>query len=104
MTEIALWKPIEDVVGLENLPEAKPLTLLGIQPRLLQEPFTGNATDADSCLQQITSACGDSLRDIVKRCLEMDAKSKPESDTPMGLQKATELDLVKKLEHIAEAI
>ncbi|OSS51659.1 hypothetical protein B5807_03136 [Epicoccum nigrum] len=104
MTEIALWKPIEDVVGLENLPEAKPLMLLGIQPRLLQEPFTGNATDADSCLQQIASACGDSLRDIVERCLEMDAKSKPESDTPMGLQKATELDLVKKLEHIAEAI
>jgi hypothetical protein len=104
MTEIALWEPIEDVIGLDNLPEAKPSTLRGIQLRLLQKPLIGNATDADSCLQRIASACGDSLRDIVERCLEMDAESKPESDTPLGLQKATELDLVKKLEYIAEAI
>jgi hypothetical protein len=27
MTEIALWKPIKDVVGLENLLKAKPLIL-----------------------------------------------------------------------------
>ncbi|RYO43033.1 hypothetical protein AA0111_g5 [Alternaria arborescens] len=104
MTEIALWKPIEDVVGLENLPKAKPPTLRGIQLRLLQNPLTRNATDAESCLQQVASACGDSLRNIVERCLVMDAESKSESDTPSGLQDTTELDLVKKLEHIAEAI
>jgi hypothetical protein len=104
MTEIALWKPIEDVVGLENLSKAKPPTLRGIQFRLLQKPLTRNATDAESCLQQIASACGDLLCDIVERCLEMDAEPKPESDTALGRQKATELDLVKKLEHIAEAI
>jgi serine/threonine protein kinase len=96
MTEIALSKPIEDVVGLENLRKAKPSTLRGIQLRLLQDPLTGNASDAESCLQQIASACGDSLRDIVERCLEMDVKPKPESDTV--------LELVEKLEYIAEAI
>ena len=91
-------------MGLENLSKAKPPTLRGIQLRLLQKPLTRNATDAESCLQQIASACGDSLRNIVERCLDMDAESKPKSDNPLGLQKATELDLVKKLEHIAEAI
>jgi hypothetical protein len=104
MTEIALWKPIEDIIGLENLPKAKPSTLRGIQLRLLQKPLTGNATDAECCLQQIASACGDSLRDIVESCLQMDAKPKPESDTLLGLPKATGLDLVEKLEYISEAI
>jgi hypothetical protein len=104
MTEIALWKPIEDVVGLKNFPKAKPPTLRGIQLQLLQKPLTGDTTDADSCLQQIASACGDSLRNIVERCLDMDAEFKSESENPLGLQKATELDLVKKLEHIAEAV
>jgi hypothetical protein len=104
MTEIALWKPIEGVIGLENLPKAKPPTLRGIQSRLLQKPLPGNATDAEACLQQIASACGDSLRDIVERCLQMDATPKPESDTPLGLPQATGLDLVEKLEHIAETV
>lgn len=105
MIEIALWKRIEDIVGLENLPKAKPSTLRGIQLRLLEKPLTGNAADTESCLQQVASACSDSLRDVVERCLEMDAESKPEqSGTTLGLQNATELDLVKKLERVAEAL
>jgi hypothetical protein len=105
MTEIALWKPIEDVVGLEDLPSTKPLALRGIQLRLLENSLTGNAAETESCLQQVASACGDSLRDIIQRCLERDAESKPEySNTTLGLQKATGLDLVKKLEHVAKAV
>jgi hypothetical protein len=104
MTEIALWKPIEDVVGLENLPKAKPSMLRGIQLQFLQKPLTRNATNAESCLQQIASACGNSLRDIIEHCLDIDAEPKPQSDAPLGLQKAAGLDLLKKLEHIAEAV
>jgi hypothetical protein len=105
MTEIALWKRIEDVVRLEDLPNAKPPALRGTQLRLLEKTLMGNAADTESCLQQVASACGDSLRDVLQRCLEMDAESKPEySSTTLGLQKATGLDLVKKLEHIAKAV
>jgi hypothetical protein len=105
MTEIALWKRIEDVVGLGDLPNAKPRALRGIQLQLLEKTLTANAADTESCLQQVASACGDSLRDVIQRCLEMDAESKPEySSTTLGLQKANELDLVKKLEHVAKAV
>jgi hypothetical protein len=105
MTEIALWKRIEDVVGLGDLPNAKPPALQGIQLRLLEKTLTRNAADTKSCLQQIASACGDSLCDVTQRCLEMDAESRPEySSTTLGLQKANELDLVKKLEHVANAV
>jgi hypothetical protein len=40
MIEIALWKHIEDVVGLENLPRVKPSTLREVQPWLLEKPST----------------------------------------------------------------
>ena len=64
-----------------------------------------DAADTESYLQQVASACGDSFRDIVKYYLEMDAESRPEdSGTASRLENATELDLVEKLEHVAEAV
>lgn len=101
MTEIALWKPVEEVIGLENLRRAKPSTLRRIQPKLLKKSSTGRA---GSCLQRIASACGDSLCDIVECYLDQDTESRPESDTPLKQQKATGLGLVEKLEQICEII
>jgi hypothetical protein len=105
MVEIALWRRIEDVVGLQDLRKAKPSALQGIQLRLLEKRLTGDASDTESCLQQVASACGDSFRDVVGHCLAMDGIFKPEdSGFSLGLQKATELDLVKKLEQLAEIV
>ena len=116
MIEIALWKHVEDVVGLENLPKVKPSALREIQPWLLGRPLTQNAglppipVDAGLCLQLVASACGDSFRDVVKRCLEIDAVEEPmylgEPGTTiaMRLQRVTEWDIVKRLEHIASSV
>ncbi|PSN61902.1 hypothetical protein BS50DRAFT_624691 [Corynespora cassiicola Philippines] len=105
LTEIALWKRIEDVLGLENLSKVKPLTLRGIRSQLLKQPSTVNAKSEESCLQRVASSCGDTLRDVVERCLTMDIESKPEYSSPaLGPKKILVLDLVKKLEHIAKAV
>lgn len=105
MTEIALWKRIEDVLRLEDLPKAKPLTLQGIPGQLLERSFTENDIDTESCMQQIASACGDSLRNAVEHCLTMDTELKLEfSSSASRPPDTTVLDLAKKLEHVAETI
>jgi hypothetical protein len=116
MIEIALWKHIEDVVGLENLPRVKPSTLREVQPWLLGKPSTRKAglppiaADAGQCLQLVASACGDSFRAIVERCLETDAieqpvyLGEPEAAIAMRLQRVTESDIVKGLEYIASSV
>ncbi|USP79752.1 hypothetical protein yc1106_07026 [Curvularia clavata] len=101
MTEIALWKPIEEVIGIENLVKAKPSTLRRIQPRLLKKPSKGSA---GSCLQRIASACGDSLCGIVECYLDQDTEPMPESDTPLKQQKLTELDLRSRVMEFLRAV
>jgi hypothetical protein len=116
MIEIALWKLVEDVTGLKNLPKAKPSALRGIQPWLLGKPSTQDSglppipVGAGLCLQLVASACGDSFRDVVKSCLEMDTVEEPiylgepGAAIAMRLQRATESDIVKGLEHIASSV
>ncbi|KAK0301692.1 hypothetical protein LTR01_009211 [Friedmanniomyces endolithicus] len=114
MIEVALWKRFKDVVRLEDFAETKPSTLREIQPWLLRLPlYTGFSvipTEAGNCLQQVSSACGDSFRNIIERCLRMDATEKPEyseeqeAAIALRVQRVTEEDIVKELERIASSV
>lgn len=76
--EIALWMRIEDIVGFENISKVKPSALQAMQSWLLGRPQIGTAPspptslDAEPCLQQVASACGDTFRNVVEHCLEAD--------------------------------
>jgi hypothetical protein len=114
--EIATWKRIETVLGLQNLSETKPSALIGIkswlQGDLTQESpaLPPMPAETESCLQQVASACGDSVRIAVERCLSMDALERPEyigepeTDIALRLQRLTEMHIVKKLEQIAKVV
>lgn len=105
MIEIALWRRIEDVLGLVNVPKTKPSELRAIQPRLLRTEAAGPPGGMEPCLCLIASACGDSLRDIVERCLGRDARGEPELPS-IGVESryAMGLDTVERLEQIAAAL
>lgn len=114
--EIALWMRIEDIVGFENLSKAKPSALQEMQSWVLGRPQIGTAappptpTDAEPCLQQVASACGDTFRNIVEHCLEADNiertrySEEQETVVALRLQMITENDVVQKLEYIAGAL
>jgi len=114
MIEVALWKRIEDLVPLEDLAKAKPSVLREIQPWLLGMPFGTrfplSITESRSCLQQVAFACGDPFRDIVEQCLRMDAVECPEylgekeAVIALRVQRATEQDIVKKLDRITSLV
>lgn len=115
MIEVALWKRIEDLVPLEDLAKAKPSVLRQIQPWLLGMPlgttrFPLSITESRSCLQQVAFSCGDSFRDVVEQCLRMDAVECPEylgekeEAIALRVQRATEQDIVKKLDRIASLV
>lgn len=97
MTEIALWKRIEDIVGIGDLGTTKPSKLQEVQLQLLKGPPSKEILlDTESCLEQISSACGDSICEIIKSCLEVGTTLEP--------QNASGLDLVKKLESISKVV
>lgn len=109
--EIALWKRVEDIVGLEHLSKAKPRSLREMQSWLLgKSALPPNIAETGPCLQQVASACGDAFRNVVEHCLEADTAEKPvylgeqETAIALRLQKVTEQDIVKKLEHIARVL
>lgn len=109
--EIALWKRVEDIVGLEDLSKAKPRALREMQSWLLgKSALPPKVAETGPCLQQVASACGDAFRNVIEHCLEADTVEKPEylgeqeTAISLRLQKVTEQDIVKKLEHIAEAL
>jgi len=109
--EIALWKCVEDIVGLEDLSKAKPRALRETQSWLLgKSALPPKVAETGPCLQQVASACGDAFRNVIERCLEADTVEKPEylgeqeTAIALRLQKVTEQDIVKNLEHIAEAL
>lgn len=109
--EIALWKHIENIVGLDDLLKAKPRALQEMQSWLLgKSALPPKVAETGPCLQQIASACGDAFRNVIERCLEADTVEKPEylgepeTAISLRLQKVTEQDIVKELEHIAEVL
>ncbi|USP81395.1 hypothetical protein yc1106_08669 [Curvularia clavata] len=105
MTEIALWRRLEDILGLENLPKTKPSQLRAIQSQLLRTEAAWHAGVTEPCLSQIASACGDFLRDTVELFLGKDAHGKPElSGVSVESPSAIGLDTVERLEQIAAAL
>ncbi|KAI1086175.1 prion-inhibition and propagation-domain-containing protein [Rostrohypoxylon terebratum] len=79
LIEIALWSSIEDIVGIKDLRDARPMDLKGIAGKLLGLSETdGKATnDTPVPIEEAASECGDSYRNIVERCLEADEVEKP---------------------------
>ncbi|KAL8856215.1 MAG: hypothetical protein Q9178_007180 [Gyalolechia marmorata] len=109
--EIALWKRVEDIVGLQDLSRAKPRALREMQSWLLgKSALPRNKAETGPCLQQVASACGNAFRNVVECCLEADTIEKPKypgeqgTATALRLQEVTEQDIVKKLEYIAGAL
>ncbi|KAL8938603.1 MAG: hypothetical protein Q9211_003128 [Gyalolechia sp. 1 TL-2023] len=111
IVEIALWNPVEDIVGLQDLRKAKPRALREVRSWLLgKSALPTELAKTGPCLQQVASACGDTVRNIVELCLEADSVEKPEyvgeqeTAAALRLQKMTEQGIVKKLEYIAEML
>ena len=61
LLEIAYWKPIDAIMGIENLAGAKPGVVLGVRKRLIdeREPF----------LRYVKSHLGNTVQAVVKSCL-----------------------------------
>lgn len=61
LLEIAYWRPIDAIMGIENLAGAKPGVVLGVRQRLLdkEEPF----------LRDVKSHLGNTVEAVVKSCL-----------------------------------
>ncbi|KAL8831577.1 MAG: hypothetical protein Q9191_000786 [Dirinaria sp. TL-2023a] len=110
LLEIALWKRVEVLVGL-NLSEAKPTSLLQVRSWLLgKSNLLPDAADLRPCLYQVGSACGDAFSQVVKLCFEaVDTEEtewlgEDETSIDLRLQRMVEQDVVKKLERIAEVL
>ncbi|EMD89535.1 hypothetical protein COCC4DRAFT_68577 [Bipolaris maydis ATCC 48331] len=104
MVEIALWRPIEDVIGLESLSKARPPMLQKTQQQLLRSRFKVDTVNSEFLLPQISAACGHSLCKIIEHCLNMDIESQLGSNASLQIEQVTDLNFVQKLERIAEEI
>lgn len=62
LLEIAYWKPIDAIVGIENLARAKPGVVFGVRTRLLdgKEPF----------LRHVRSHLGNTVEAVIRSCLQ----------------------------------
>ncbi|KAG9230614.1 hypothetical protein BJ875DRAFT_149772, partial [Amylocarpus encephaloides] len=100
LIEIANWKRIEDIMGIEVLMEAKPHILSTLRSRLLE---TRKVLMTDSNF-------GDSFRATVEICLRVDEVEKPiyigESDMSISirLQRMFAENIIGKLRTIEEAL
>src|SRR5882757_6939179 len=62
LLEIAYWKPIDQVLGIPNLHEARPSTTIKVRSRLLDEK--------EGYLKHVRSHLGNTVQGVVKACLE----------------------------------
>ncbi|KAI0376134.1 hypothetical protein F5Y04DRAFT_293172 [Hypomontagnella monticulosa] len=79
LIEIAMWQPIEVILGIENLAEMKQGELRGVHGRLLggsARIYGAESRDTDY-LANIANDCGMAYRDIVEICLEADNVERP---------------------------
>ncbi|KAK0304463.1 hypothetical protein LTR82_017176 [Friedmanniomyces endolithicus] len=116
LTEIAFWKRIENIVGIEDLAKVKPPALGEVQSWLLGKPSSQSAAlppisqGEGSCLQRLAPECGDAFRDVVERCLTASNEEKPQysgespSSVALRLQHLMARDIVKRLEDVAVAL
>ncbi|KAI2467332.1 prion-inhibition and propagation-domain-containing protein [Annulohypoxylon bovei var. microspora] len=78
LIEIALWKPIEDILGIQDLRKMKSKDLRVIAGYLLGvSERSGEATNILTPIEKAANECGDSYRDIVAMCLEATQVEKP---------------------------
>lgn len=87
LLEIALWRPIETILGIEDLKAIGVSELRGIRGKLLglhEERERGEFVDnlltppgSSKYLKEIAHKCGDSYRDIVELCLRASEAEKP---------------------------
>ncbi|PSN67496.1 hypothetical protein BS50DRAFT_610587 [Corynespora cassiicola Philippines] len=62
LLEIAYWRPIEKILGIENLANARPSITMKVSQRLLSEE--------EGFLGYVRSHLGNMVHDVVKACLE----------------------------------
>lgn len=116
LIEIAFWRRIESVVGIEDLAKSKPSALREVQSCLLGRPLSQSvglppiSQDEGPCLQQVAPECGDAFRDVVEFCLTASDVDKPQysgepqSSIALRLQHLMAQDIVKRLEDVAGAL
>ncbi|RYP57829.1 hypothetical protein DL770_010578 [Monosporascus sp. CRB-9-2] len=79
LMEIALWKPIETIIEVEDLAAIKQHELRDVHKRLLgRSTGTGRTGREESdCLGKAANECGDVYRDIIELCLEANNVERP---------------------------
>lgn len=122
LLEVALWKPIEDIIGVENLRTIQRKDLRRVHDKLRGvsgRNHTDHATGASASLETsktskyiewAASKCGESYGDIVERCLGASEVERPtyrgESQVSINLrlQMMFEQQVVEKLRTMKEVL
>ena len=116
LIEIAFWKRLEDIMGVENLARITPSALREVQSWLLGRPFSQSAAlpsislAKGPCLQRVAPECSDAFRDVIECCLTASDVEKSQylgesrSSIALRLQNFMKQDIVKRLEDIADAL
>ncbi|KAL9627584.1 MAG: hypothetical protein Q9164_007562 [Protoblastenia rupestris] len=116
LIEIAFWKRIENIMGVESLARIKPSALREVQSWLLGRPLRQPAAlppislANGPCLQQVAPECGDAFRDVIECCLTANNVEKPQylgesrSSVAVRLQNFMDQNIVRRLKKIADAL
>jgi hypothetical protein len=105
LVEIANWKPIEVIVGFEDLAHTKPPVLGELQRRLL-----GASSSDSTYMEQVGANLGDGYREIVQICLEADEIEKrtysgeSEGSISVRLQRVMDEKILKRLRKMEDAL
>jgi hypothetical protein len=62
LLEIAYWKPIDQILGIENLEKARPSVIFKVRKRLLD--------DSEGFLRYVRSHLGNTVQAVIQACLE----------------------------------
>ena len=101
LIEIAVWKPIQAVVGIESMTAVRPRILQEIKERLVKE---------GRHLQSVACAAGGLFKKVVASCLLADDMEKPvgqdesEMSIEIRLQRTLSQDVVEKLQQLAHVL
>jgi hypothetical protein len=114
LIEIAFWKGIDEIVGIEDLAKSKPSALSEVQSWLLGKPLSRSVAlppvPGQSCLQQVAPECGDIFSDVVELCLtagdveDLRYQDEPWSSVASRSQQLMVQDIAKRLEDVACAL
>jgi hypothetical protein len=115
LIEIALWQPIEEIVGFVDLAGLWPPVLQQVQNLLLGHEVNANISmpkllgDGVPGLRRIAPKAGDVFEDVVECCLKAHDQETPragesEEKIAVRLQTLLDKDIVKKLEKVEAAL